>query len=102
MSDSISILDPWCRQLVEALELDGLEVDIDEVLTLAGEAAHTVVRPAAPLTTFIVGFAAGSAAATGQASNEVSMHAASEVARTLIRQTKRDAAAGIGAEQAGS
>lgn len=90
MTDQKQILEPWCRKLIEALELQGLEVDIDEVLALAGEAAHAVVRPAAPLTTFIVGFAAGCASATGQAPDDVAIRSASEVARRLVREAKQD------------
>lgn len=90
MTDTKQILEPWCRRLTEALELNGLDVDIDEVLALAGEAAHTVVRPAAPLTTFIVGFAAGCASATGQATDTVAIRSAVEVARTLVRQEQDD------------
>lgn len=37
----------------------GVEVDRDLLLALAGDAAHGVARPAAPLTTFLVGYAAG-------------------------------------------
>jgi hypothetical protein len=33
--------------------------DRDAILGLAGKAAHTIVRPAAPLTTFLAGYAAG-------------------------------------------
>ena len=42
------------------------DVDIRSVLGLAGVVAHSVVRPAAPLTTYLVGFAAGRAAALGE------------------------------------
>ena len=61
-----AVLREWTARLVEALDLDPAVVDIDEILALAGEAAHGVVRPAAPLTTFLVGYAAGlrSASAT--------------------------------------
>jgi hypothetical protein len=38
---------------------------VQAVLGLAGVAAHAVVRPAAPLTTYLVGFVAGRAAANG-------------------------------------
>ncbi|OOB89486.1 hypothetical protein B0T42_17110 [Rathayibacter sp. VKM Ac-2630] len=31
----------------------------DALLALAGDAAHGIVRPAAPLTTFLAGYAAG-------------------------------------------
>lgn len=51
-------LQNWSTELGEALGLD-LEVDIEAVLDLARDAAHSVERPAAPLTTFLVGYAAG-------------------------------------------
>lgn len=102
MTDHKQVLEPWCRQLIEALELQGLEVDIDQVLALAGEAAHAVVRPAAPLTTFIVGYAAGCAAATGQASEEVAIRSAGDVASRLIRRsTEPDDGDGSGLDTGG-
>jgi hypothetical protein len=42
-----------------------------------------VVRPAAPLTTFIAGFAAGLAAGSGQSTNAAAMTVAMDRARTL-------------------
>ena len=33
-------------------------MEIDEILDLARDAAHQIERPAAPLTTFLVGYAA--------------------------------------------
>lgn len=50
-------LEGWSRELVEALGLD-VEADVAAVLDLARIAAHGVARPAAPLTTFIAGYAA--------------------------------------------
>jgi len=76
-------LEDWCRALLQAFELEDVEVDVNEVLALAGVAAHSVVRPAAPLTTFIAGFAAGMATGSGQAPDAVSMQAALGVARAL-------------------
>jgi Domain of unknown function (DUF6457) len=51
-------LTSWADQLVDALGID-LEVDADAILELARDAAHGIERPAAPLTTFLVGYAAG-------------------------------------------
>jgi hypothetical protein len=76
-------LEDWCRALLQALALEDIEIDINEVLALAGVAAHSVVRPAAPLTTFIAGFAAGLASGSGQATDAVAMQAAVGVARKL-------------------
>jgi hypothetical protein len=62
--DQDAVLRSWCAELSRALGLDA-EVDIDAVLGLAGVAAHSIVRPAAPLTTYLVGYAAGLAAGRG-------------------------------------
>jgi hypothetical protein len=50
-------LQEWTDAVQEALDTD-TEVDIDLVLDLARDAAHSVARPAAPLTTFLLGYAA--------------------------------------------
>lgn len=83
MKSQDETLEDWCRALLQAFELEDVEVDVNEVLALAGVAAHSVVRPAAPLTTFIAGFAAGMASGSGQAPDAVSMQAAMGVARAL-------------------
>ena len=50
-------LDAWTAALTAALGLES-RVDVAGVLDLARVAAHTVARPAAPLTTYIAGLAA--------------------------------------------
>ncbi len=85
MKSQDETLEDWCRALLQAFELEDVEVDVNEVLALAGVAAHSVVRPAAPLTTFIAGFAAGLASGSGQAPDAVSMQAAMGVARALAQ-----------------
>lgn len=83
MKSQDETLEEWCRALLQAYELDDVQVDVDAILSLAGVAAHSVVRPAAPLTTFIAGFAAGLATGSGQATDAASMSAAMDVARSL-------------------
>jgi hypothetical protein len=61
MSDD---LDDWIVELAAALGVDAALVDRDLILDLARDAAHGVARPAAPLTTFLVGLAAGQRGAT--------------------------------------
>ena len=53
-------LHDWVDELCEEL---GIELELDEalVLDLARDAAHNVERPAAPITTFLLGYAAASA-----------------------------------------
>lgn len=60
MSDDVdAALDAWWATLTRALGLPDVVVDRDAILGLAGDAAHSVVRPAAPITTFLAGYAAG-------------------------------------------
>ncbi|MFE1293994.1 DUF6457 domain-containing protein [Streptomyces sp. NPDC058731] len=54
------VLAEWTAAVKAGLGID-LEVDRSLLLSLAGDAAHGVARPAAPLTTFLVGYAAGRA-----------------------------------------
>lgn len=60
----------WTAMLSAALGVGREVIDIAQVLAVAGEAAHAVVRPAAPLTTFIVGYAAGLSAGRGKPAAE--------------------------------
>ncbi len=54
------VLDEWISAAKDELGID-LDVDTGLLLDLARDAAHGVARPAAPLTTFLVGYAAGRA-----------------------------------------
>ncbi|MFE1308324.1 NTP transferase domain-containing protein [Streptomyces sp. NPDC058755] len=51
------VLDEWISAVKDELGID-LDVDTGVLLDLARDAAHGVARPAAPLTTFLVGYAA--------------------------------------------
>lgn len=81
-TDLDAVLSQWATALAAELELDGLLVDVDTVLAIAGAAAHAIVRPAAPLTTYLVGYAAGAAAASG-ADSEVAFAKAAKAAIAL-------------------
>lgn len=59
-------LDGWITDLAAELGLDPGEVDTDAVLALAGAIAHRVVRPAAPVTTYLAGLRVGQAIARGE------------------------------------
>ncbi|WP_317986065.1 NTP transferase domain-containing protein [Streptomyces sp. 5-10] len=52
-----NVLDEWIAAAKAELGID-LDVDTAALLDLARDAAHGVARPAAPLTTFLVGYAA--------------------------------------------
>ena len=51
-------LHDWIDELQDALDI---EVELDEglILDVARQAAHRVQRPAAPISTFLLGYAAG-------------------------------------------
>jgi hypothetical protein len=51
-------LHDWIDELSDVLDVD-TEVDEALVLDLARVAAHSVARPAAPITTYLLGYAAG-------------------------------------------
>ena len=51
-------LDAWVDRLTAALGVPREAVDVGAVLDLARDAAHGIARPAAPLTTFVAGYAA--------------------------------------------
>jgi Domain of unknown function (DUF6457) len=53
------VLDEWIDEVCSALRIDPDDVDVTEILDLARDAAHLVERRAAPVTTYLVGVAAG-------------------------------------------
>ncbi|MQA15953.1 MAG: hypothetical protein GEV09_17935 [Pseudonocardiaceae bacterium] len=55
----MNTLDAWTARTCHALDLDPAALDRDLVLDMTRDVAHGVARPAAPLTAFLVGLAAG-------------------------------------------
>ena len=55
----MSTLDDWTDALCAELGLDPKDVNQKTVLNLARVAAHTVDRPAAPLSAYVLGLAVG-------------------------------------------
>jgi hypothetical protein len=74
-------LSDFAAALAAALELEGAEVDVARVLSLASDAAHAYVRPAAPVATFLAGVAAGRGGATTEAIQAALQQAADFCAR---------------------
>ncbi|MEU6535619.1 NTP transferase domain-containing protein [Streptomyces sp. NPDC047000] len=70
-----TVLDEWISAVKDELGLD-LDVDTGVLLDLARDAAHGVARPAAPLTTFLVGYAAARAGGGPEAVAEAARKAA--------------------------
>ena len=55
----LDLLESWIAEIAPELGISPADIDIALILDLARDAAHNVARPAAPLTTFLVGLAAG-------------------------------------------
>jgi hypothetical protein len=53
----MNVLDDWTYAVRQALDLH--EFDMSPVLPLARDVAHGVLRPAAPLTAYLLGIAVG-------------------------------------------
>ncbi|KNB49170.1 DUF6457 domain-containing protein [Streptomyces caatingaensis] len=83
--DDRTVLDEWIAAVKAEL---GIELDVDRagLLDLARDAAHGVARPAAPLTTFLVGYAA---AQRGGGPEEVT-RAAHRIAALAARWAEED------------
>ncbi|MFG2625124.1 NTP transferase domain-containing protein [Streptomyces sp. NPDC048473] len=78
-----TVLDEWITAVKNELGIE-LDVDTDVLLDLARDAAHGVARPAAPLTTFLVGYAAAKASSGGDGSAAVA-EAARKAAALALR-----------------
>ena len=63
-------MDEWIDAVRQELGLDSA-VDIDVILDVARVAAHNVARPAAPVTTFLLGVAAAGGADVADAARRI-------------------------------
>lgn len=57
--EGVNVTQLWLDQIAQVLGIDAAEVPVDELLDLTRDVAHGVERKAAPLTTFMLGLAAG-------------------------------------------
>jgi hypothetical protein len=78
----------------------GIDLDVDTgvLLDLARDAAHGVARPAAPLTTFLVGYAAAHAGGGPDAVREAAEKAAALARRWAEEDESSEDAKGSGAD----
>ncbi|MFD7874030.1 NTP transferase domain-containing protein [Streptomyces sp. NPDC059766] len=81
------VLDEWISAVKDELGIE-LDVDTGVLLDLARDAAHGVARPAAPLTTFLVGYAA----ARAEGGPEAVAEAARKAAALALRWAQEDPA----------
>ncbi|MBE1486028.1 DUF6457 domain-containing protein [Plantactinospora soyae] len=55
----MTTMDRWLVAACAELDLDPAEVDVSQVLDLARDVAHNVLRPGAPVTAYLLGIAVG-------------------------------------------
>ena len=67
----MSVLDEWTAAVCLDLGLEPGSADVAEVLDLARDVAHSVARPAAPLTAYLVGVAVGRGQPLPEAARQV-------------------------------
>ncbi|MFB0625867.1 NTP transferase domain-containing protein [Streptomyces sp. AB3(2024)] len=79
-----SVLEQWIIAAKNELGID-VDVDITTLLDVARDAAHGVARPAAPLTTFLVGYAAARAEAAGADPAQAVAEASRKAAELALR-----------------
>ena len=84
-AEDMRALDGFVEQVCAALDVDVAVVDRDALLALAGRAAHGAVRPAAPVTTYLVGFVVGAAAASGRDTPEAFAEAVARIDAVVSR-----------------
>ncbi len=85
-------LDDWIAEVSTELGID-LDVDVRGLLDLARVVAHGVARPAAPLTAFLIGYAAAQ-----QGGGPDAVKAASERTAALAERWATETAAEAGPE----
>ncbi|GAA4911382.1 NTP transferase domain-containing protein [Streptomyces coeruleoprunus] len=92
-----TVLDEWITAVKAEL---GIELDVDTglLLDLARDAAHGVARPAAPLTTFLVGYAAAKAGGDDPAAVAEATAKAAALARRWADESAQEPGTGAHAK----
>ena len=85
VNDEMQILGEWYEQLARALEIPDLDVDQELLLDLARKSADHVIHAAAPVTAFLVGYAAGQGAGKNNAGSAGGSEATARAADIAFR-----------------
>ncbi|MEU2513896.1 NTP transferase domain-containing protein [Streptomyces syringium] len=96
--DDGSVLDEWISAAKAELGIE-LDVDVTALLDLARDAAHGVARPAAPLTTFLVGYAAAQRGGGSEAVADATRKAVALAARWAEEAQEHQARPGTSGAQ---
>ncbi|MEU8655549.1 DUF6457 domain-containing protein [Actinoplanes philippinensis] len=68
----MSEMDDWVAEVSAELGLDGSVVPVKEVLDVARDVAHNVLRPGAPVSAYLLGLAVGAGADPAEAASKIS------------------------------
>jgi GTP:adenosylcobinamide-phosphate guanylyltransferase len=96
-----TVLDEWMAAAKAELGIEQLDVDTAALLDLARDAAHGVARPAAPLTTFLVGYAAAQRGGSPEQVAEAAANASRLAARWAAEGEEATGRETTGGEQPG-
>jgi len=80
-------LDDLSRRLTQALQILDLEVDYPLLLGLASQATRAAGPDAGPISTFLVGYAAGTASTSGKQAARAAVDRAARVAAQATEKT---------------
>jgi hypothetical protein len=80
-------LDELSQRLTQALQILDLHVDNELLLTLAEETTNAVGPGAGPISTFLVGYAAGSTSTDGKQETTAEVERAVDVARQATQKS---------------
>lgn len=92
--DEAQVLDQWSNRLAQALQILDMDVDNELLLDLARKSADSIIHASAPITTFLVGYAAGLDAGTGSAGTREASAASVQKAARVAFQLCDDGADG--------
>jgi hypothetical protein len=68
----MSEMDDWVAEVSAELGLDGVAVPVTEVLDVARDVAHNVLRPGAPVSAYLLGLAVAGGADPAEAAAKIS------------------------------
>jgi hypothetical protein len=82
-SDERALME-WSQRLAQALQILDLTVDHELLLKLADESSRTVDPSAGPISTFMVGYAAGLASTSGEKEVTAAVKTAAQTALLVV------------------
>lgn len=83
---AVADVEQWTRRLTQALQILDLRVDHEMLSALAARSSASVGPTSAPITAFVVGYAAGLTAAAGSVTANEATRRAAEVALLLCAE----------------